>query len=67
MDVDDHEMGMDHDNEFIDEDDLYSVRVDSQLVNIDQVTPQLIHKMSKIEKETYIDKCRQLYMAMYEL
>jgi len=74
MDVDDNEYeyemggtgggGMRADG---DEDDDYLVRIDNQVVTIDKVTPHLILKMNKQEKEAYIDKCRQLYMAMYEL
>ena len=44
----------------------YKIKISNQLIDLDQVTSQLINKMTKQEKESYAYKCMQLYMAMYE-
>ncbi len=56
-----HEMTNGHynDNEFL-------IKIQHDYIPIENITPDLIIKMNKQEKQIYIDKCRQLYTAMIE-
>jgi hypothetical protein len=46
---------------------IHKIKIQNQFYNLDSITPEVISKMNKIEKEIYINKCRQLYTAIYEL
>ena len=48
-----------NDNEFL-------IKIQHDYIPIEKITPDLIIKMNKQEKQIYIDKCRQLYTAMIE-
>lgn len=54
---------VDHDSE----NEYFVIKVQNEYHAIDCITAEQIAKMNKQEKEIYIDKCRQLYTAMYEL
>ncbi len=51
----------------IDGDLINKIKIQNQFYSLDSITPDLISKMNKIEKEVYINKCRQLFTAIYEL
>jgi hypothetical protein len=46
--------------------DEFLIKIQNDYIQIENVTPELIVKMNKQEKQIYIDKCRQLYTAMIE-
>ena len=72
--VDTHAHGHDHHDDHdqhisngINGDFIHKIKIQNQFYNLDSITPEVISKMNKIEKEIYINKCRQLYTAIYEL
>jgi hypothetical protein len=49
------------------DEDYFSIKIGNKLFTIDKITNDLIARMSRQEKDIYVEKCRQLYTAMYEL
>jgi hypothetical protein len=41
--------------------------VQNRTVRLDRITPDAINKMTSLEKENYINICRQLYTEIYEI
>lgn len=56
------EMGVDGEDQFIPR-----VCVQNRPIRFDRITPKLISLMSDVEKEDYIDVCKQLYTEIYEI
>ena len=46
--------------------DEFLIKIQHDYFPIENITPELIVKMNKQEKQVYIDKCRLIYTAMIE-
>lgn len=55
------------DNENDDDSMLPRLTVKNKYVRLDRITPKLINLMNEVEKENYINICRQLYTEIYEI
>ncbi len=56
-----------HHNHLMNGNGYDKIKIQNQYYTIDSITPDLIKLMNKSEKDIYVNKCRQLYTAIYEL
>lgn len=67
--IDSNNNNNDYDELIVNEndEDYFSIKIGNKLFTIDKITTDLIAKMTRQEKDIYVEKCRHLYTAMYEL